>query len=220
MSTTAAPALDELAKVAPLLTSDDDLREFRDPFAHSTWDDYTASAVVMPEAVEQVQEVVRIANRHGVPLWTHGQGRNNGYGGPAPRVKGPVILSLRNMNRVLEINEECAFAVVEPGVRWFDLYEAIEAGGHRLMLSIADVGWGSVVGNTLDHGVTYMPYGVDMGMQCGMEVVLPSGELMRTGMGAMPGSKAWHVYKRGLGPTPTSCSCSRTTGSSQRWGSG
>ena len=202
MSTTVAPALDELAKVATLLTSEEELREFRDPFAYATWDEYTASAVVMPETVEQVQEIVRIANRHGVPLWTNGQGRNNGYGGPAPRVKGSVIVSLRNMNRVLEIDEECGYAVVEPGVRWFDLYDAIQAGGHRLMLSIADVGWGSVVGNTLDHGVTYMPYGVDMGMQCGMEVVLPNGELMRTGMGAMEGNRAWHVYKRGLGPTP------------------
>ena len=87
-------------------------------------------------------------------------------------------------------------------MRWFDLYEAIQAGGHRLMLSIADLGWGGVVGNTLDHGATYMPYGVDMGMQCGMEVVLANGEVMRTGMGAMPDNKSWHVYKRGLGPTP------------------
>jgi 4-cresol dehydrogenase (hydroxylating) len=178
------------------------LREWRDPFAHPTWDDYTASAVVLPETVEQVQEVVRIANRRGVSLWTHSTGRNNGYGGPAPRVKGSVIVSLRRMNRVLEIDAECAYAVVEPGVRWFDLYEAIQAGGHRLMLSIADLGWGSVVGNTLDHGVTYLPYGVDMGMQCGMEVVLPDGTLMRTGMGAMPGNRSWNVYKRGLGPTP------------------
>ena len=37
-------------------------------------------------ATEQVQEVVRIANRHRVPLWTSWQGRNNGYGGPSPRV--------------------------------------------------------------------------------------------------------------------------------------
>jgi 4-cresol dehydrogenase (hydroxylating) flavoprotein subunit len=185
-----------------VLTGEDDLREFRDPFAHPTWDDYTASAVVMPTSVEEVQAVVRLANEHRVPLWTHGTGRNNGYGGPAPRVRGSVIVSLRRMNRVLEIDEECAYAVVEPGVRWFDLYEAIQAGGHRLMLSIADLGWGSVVGNTLDHGATYMPYGVDMGMQCGMEVVLANGEVMRTGMGAMPGNRAWHVYKRGLGPTP------------------
>jgi 4-cresol dehydrogenase (hydroxylating) flavoprotein subunit len=185
-----------------VLTSDADLREFRDPFQHATWDANTASAVVMPTTVEEIQAVLRVANEHKVPLWTHGTGRNNGYGGPAPRVRGSVIVSLRNMNRVLEINEECAYAVVEPGVRWFDLYEAIKAGDHRLMLSIADLGWGGVIGNTLDHGATYMPYGLDMGMQCGMEVVLADGTVMRTGMGAMPGNKAWHVYKRGLGPTP------------------
>ena len=185
-----------------VLTGDEDLREFRDPFQHTTWDEYTASAIVMPTSVEEIQEVLRVANEHKVPLWTHGTGRNNGYGGPAPRVRGSVIVSLRNMNRVLEINEELGYAVVEPGVRWFDLYEAIKAGNHRLMLSCADLGWGSVMGNTLDHGATYMPYGVDMGMQCGMEVVLANGEVMRTGMGAMPGNKAWHVYKRGLGPTP------------------
>ena len=173
-----------------VLTSEEDLREFRDPFAFATWDDYTASAVVLPETVEQVQEIVRIANRHKLPLWTNGAGRNNGYGGPAPRVKGSVIVSLRRMNRVLEINEDCAYAVVEPGVRWFDLYEAIKAGDHELMLSIADLGWGGVIGNTLDHGATYMPYGVDMGMQCGMEVVLANGEVMRTDMGAMPGNRS------------------------------
>jgi 4-cresol dehydrogenase (hydroxylating) len=184
-----------------VLTGEDHLNEFRDPFQFASWDEFTASAVVMPETVEEVQEVVRIAGRHSVPLWTHSTGRNNGYGGPAPRVKGSVIVSLRNMNRVLEINDELAYAVVEPGVRWFDLYEAIQAGGHRLMLSIADLGWGSVMGNTLDNGVTYMPYGMDMGMQCGMEVVLADGEVMRTGMGAMPGNRSWHVYKRGLGPT-------------------
>ena len=225
MSTTLprAEAIEAFAGVVgpdAVLTEDEQLREFRDPFAYEGWDDYTASAVVMPTEVEQVQEIVRIANRFKVPLWTHSTGRNNGYGGPAPRVKGSVILSLRNMNRVLEIDEECAYAVVEPGVRWFDLYEAIRAGNHRLMVSIADLGWGSVIGNTLDHGVTYLPTGVDMAAPCGMEVVLPDGELMRTGMGAMPGNRAWHVYKRGLGPSPDQLSCSRTTGSSRRWASG
>jgi 4-cresol dehydrogenase (hydroxylating) len=184
-----------------VLTSEEDLRTFRDPFAFATWDDYTASAIVMPETVEEVQALVRVANEHKVPLWTHGQGRNNGYGGPAPRVKGSVIVSLRNMNKVLELDGELAYAVVEPGVRWFDLYDAIQSAGHKLMLSIADLGWGSVIGNTLDNGITYLPYGMDWQAQCGMEVVLPNGEVMRTGMGAMPGNKSWNVYKRGLGPT-------------------
>ncbi len=197
-------ALDEFAQAlgADRVVADEDgMHEWRDPFQHTSWEEYVASAVVMPETVEEVQEVVRIAGRHRVPLWTLGQGRNNGYGGPAPRVRGSVIVSLRGMNRVLEINEELGYAEIEPGVRWFDLYEAIKAGGHRLMLSIADVGWGSVIGNTLDHGITYMPYGVDFGLPCGMEVVLADGEVLRTGMGAMPDNRSWHVYKRGLGPT-------------------
>ena len=89
-----------------VLTSEAELAEFRDPFAHATWDSYTASAVVMPTTVEEIQAVLRVANEQKVPLWTHSQGRNNGYGGPAPRVRGSVIVSLRNMNRVLEIDEQ------------------------------------------------------------------------------------------------------------------
>ncbi len=184
-----------------VLTAEEELAEFRDPFAFSTWDDYTASAVVMPETVEQVQEVVRIANRFRLPIWAHSQGRNNGYGGPAPRVRGSVVVSLRKMNRVLEIDEDLAYAVVEPGVRWFDLYDAVRAGGHRLMVSIPDLGWGSVIGNFLENGVTYLPQAQDMAAYCGMEVVLANGDVLRTGMGAMPDNRSWHVYKRGLGPT-------------------
>ncbi len=185
-----------------VLTAEDDLLEFRDPFWFRTWDDYEASAVVQPDSVEEIQAILRIANERRVPLWVSGVGRNNGYGGSSPRVRGSVVVNLRRMNRVLEINEECAYAVVEPGVRWFDLYEAIEAGGHKLRLSVADLGWGSVIGNTLDHGITYLPYGQDQMMQCGMEVVLPNGEVMRTGGWGIPNGKAAHVYKRGLGPTP------------------
>jgi 4-cresol dehydrogenase (hydroxylating) flavoprotein subunit len=205
MSITAPPsAIEAFAAAlgpAKVLTAEDELREFRDPFQYETWPDYSASAVVMPTTVEEVQAVVRVANEHRVPLWTHGVGKNNGYGGPAPRVDGSVIVSLRNMNKVLEIDEDCAYAVVEPGVRWFDLYDAIQAGGHKLMLSIADLGWGSVIGNTLDNGITYLPHAQDMNASCGMEVVLANGDVLRTGMGAMPNNRSWHVYKRGLGPT-------------------
>jgi 4-cresol dehydrogenase (hydroxylating) len=197
-------ALDSLrAALGPdaVRTDEKDLREFRDPFAFAGWDDYTASAVLMPGTVEHVQEIVRVANEHRVPLWTHGAGMNNGYGGPAPRLNGSVVVSLRKMNRVLEIDDECAYAVVEPGVRWFDLYDAIRAGGHKLMVSVPDLGWGSVVGNTLENGITYLPTGTDMAVSCGLEVVLPSGELLRTGMGSMPGNNSWHVYRRSLGPS-------------------
>ena len=140
-------AIDGFEKIVgadSVVTAPEDLQEFRDPFQPPSWDEYTASAVVMPTTVEELQAIVRVANERKVPLWAHGQGRNNGYGGAAPRVKGSVIVSLRKMNRVLEIDEELGYAVVEPGVRWFDLYEALREGGHKLWLSCADLGWGSV----------------------------------------------------------------------------
>ena len=87
-------------------------------------------------------------------------------------------MSLVRMNRVLEINRELAYAVVEPGVRWFDLHAALQEAGHDdLLVTIPDLGWGSVVGNSLDNGITYMPYGQDFMAPCGMEVVLADGEL-------------------------------------------
>ena len=78
--------------------------------------------------LEEVQAIVRLANEHRVPIWTTSQGRNNGYGGSSPRVQGSVVMNLRRMNRVLEINEELGYAVVEPGVSWFDLCEAVRRG--------------------------------------------------------------------------------------------
>src|SRR2546430_699609 len=112
-----------------VVTSERELREYRDPYAYVGSDEFTASAVVLPTSVEQVQAVVRVANEFKVPLWTFGQGRNYTYGGPAPRVRGSVIVSLRGMNRVLEVSDELAYALVEPGVRFFDLYDHLRAGG-------------------------------------------------------------------------------------------
>ena len=65
-----------------VLTGDEQLVEFRDPFAFATWDEYTASAVVMPETVEEIQAIVRIANRIEVPLWTHSGARTTATAAP------------------------------------------------------------------------------------------------------------------------------------------
>jgi 4-cresol dehydrogenase (hydroxylating) flavoprotein subunit len=175
--------------------------EFRDPFWPTNWDEYESSAVVQPDGIEEIQAVLRIANENRIPVWTVSTGRNNGLGGGSPRVKGSIVMNLRRMDRILEINDDLAYAVVEPGVTWNQLAAALREGGHRLMVSATDLGWGSVIGNSLEHGTTYLPYGADFMAPCGMEVVLANGEVLRTGMGALPGSKAWHTYKRGLGPT-------------------
>jgi 4-cresol dehydrogenase (hydroxylating) len=196
----ALPAFVEALGADAVLTSAEELREFRDPYDFQGSDEYTCSAVVTPRSTADVQAAVRIANEHRVPLWTFGQGRNNAYGGPAPRLRGSVIVNLRRLDRVLEVSDELAYAVVEPGVRFFDLHDHLRAGGHRLWPSIPDLGWGSVIGNTLEYGRGYTPYGDHPQSACGLEVVLPDGELFRTGMGGMTTSKVWHAYNYPFGP--------------------
>lgn len=174
---------------------------YRDPFWHPEDRTYDSSLVLFPKTREQVQEIVKIANAHEVPLWTSSQGRNNGYGGPSPRVRGSVLVSLREMNRVLHIDREMAYAVVEPGVNWFQLREALDASGNEdLWFSIPDLGWGSVIGNSLDNGMTYGPYGSDFQKICGLEVVTADGDFLRTGFGAQENNESWHLYTRGYGP--------------------
>jgi len=178
-----------------------DLLPFHDPYYHDREQQFVPSAVLVPGSVEEIREILKVANRHGIPLWTSSTGRNLGYGGGAPRVSGTLVLNLRRMNRGLEINEESGYAVVEPGVSFFDLYEALgKQTDHRWWMSVPDIGWGSVIGNTLDHGRGYTPFGEHAETQCGMEVVLANGDIVRTGMGAMDDNPAWHLNPRGFGP--------------------
>lgn len=176
--------------------------EFRDPFVHQDNTQHRPGAVVMPTTVEEVQAILRVANERKVPVWTNGQGKNNGYGGGAPRVSGSIVMSMRRMNRVLEVDEVNGTALIEPGVRFFDLYDHLRSTGSKLWMSVPDLGWGSVVGNTLDHGLGYTPMGDHPGNQAGMEVVLANGDVLRTGMGGMSNPHAWQVYRRGCGPSP------------------
>jgi 4-cresol dehydrogenase (hydroxylating) len=179
----------------------DRLASYIDPYSIETdAQAQAAAAAIAPESTEQVQELMRLANQYRVPLWPISCGKNHGYGGAAPRMPGTVVLDLNRMNRILEVNVESGYALVEPGVSYFDLYRHIQEKGYKLWLDVPDAGWGSVVGNALERGVGYTPYGDHFMMQCGMEVVLPSGELVRTGMGAMPGSNTWQLFKYGYGP--------------------
>ena len=124
-----------------LIVEPEGLAEFRDPFAFRSWDEFAPSAALLPRSVAEVQAIVRIANEHKVPLWTSSQGRNNGYGGAAPRVRGGVVLSLRRMNRILEVNEESAYAL---GAGSAVLRSVRSPQGHRLQ--VVDVRTGSRMG--------------------------------------------------------------------------
>ncbi|MGO3153772.1 MAG: FAD-binding oxidoreductase [Galactobacter sp.] len=174
---------------------------YDDKFPVTDGDEFKGSAVVWPGSTDDVVAIVKIANEYLIPVHAFSTGRNLGYGGSSPMVTGSLLIHMgQRMNKVLEINEKLAYAVVEPGVDYATMKQAIDESGAQLMMDPAELDWGSVVGNTMDHGVGYTPYG-DHGMwRCGMEVVLANGDVIRTGMGSMPQSEAWHLYNGSLGP--------------------
>ena len=180
------------------------LGDYLDPYPLGEQGQGAASAALLPADVSQVREVVRIAAEFGLPLWTVSRGKNLGYGGAAPRVRGSVVVDLSRMNRIIEVNDELCYAIVEPGVTFFDLYNYVRERGLRVWPSCPALGWGSVIGNTLERGWGYTPTGEHANSQCGMEVVLADGDVMRTGMGAIEGGRAWAVFKGGYGPAADS----------------
>jgi len=187
-----------------VFTDDADTALYRDAYSPVQGEDseILVSAAVAPDNTEQVQEVVRTANRYRIPIYPISTGRNLGYGGSAPNLSGSVVLDLKRMNRILEVDDKRHFAIVEPGVSYFDLYRHIQERGLKVWIDTPDPGWGSPIGNALDHGVgyTYGNYRDHFNSHSGMEVVLPNGELMRTGMGALPGAETWAEYRYGFGP--------------------
>ena len=164
--------------------------------------DRRPAAVLLPASVEDVEAIVRAANAHGVVLYPISTGQNQGMGLRSAVHAGQVVVDLgRRMNRILELDDTLAYAVVEPGVTYQQLYDELGVRGHKLMLdTTSGPPQGGVLGNTMDSGAGYTPYFDHLYMSCGMEVVLGNGQRLRTGDGALPGAKAWHVSKYSIGP--------------------
>lgn len=141
-------AVEEFRKVIGaewVFTGDEDVALYRDAYS-LVWDEEDEpipSGAVAPASTEEVQAVVRIANRYRLPLFPISTGKNLGYGGSAPNMSGTFIVDLKRMNRIIEVNDHRNFCIVEPGVSYFDLYNHIQKHGKRLMMDIPDPGWGS-----------------------------------------------------------------------------
>ena len=108
------------------------------------------------------------------------------------------------MNRILEIDEKLAFAVVEPGVSYQALYDELVRRGNKLMLDVTSgPPQGGMIGNALDKGAGYTPYFDHFGFSCGLEIVLGNGEIAahrRRRARFARSSMNWHTSKYSFGP--------------------
>ncbi|GAA1557558.1 FAD-binding oxidoreductase [Kribbella lupini] len=143
--------------------------------------------LVRPSTTAEVQEVVRAAGEYGVPIVT--QGARTGLSGAANAIDGCILLSTARMNQVLEVSVEDQVAVVQPGVINADLSRAVLEQGLFYPPDPSSWEMSTVGGNIATNagGLCCVKYGVTGDFVRGLEVVLASGEVIRTGRRTVKG---------------------------------
>ncbi|RLC65901.1 MAG: FAD-binding oxidoreductase [Chloroflexi bacterium] len=142
---------------------------------------HSPEAVVKPASADEISQIMRLANRERVPVTPRGAGSGLSCG--AVPVYGGIVLSVERMNRILEIDQENMVVVVEPGVVTNDINEAVEEyglfyAGYPMSVELCFVG-GNVAENA--GGGRAIKYGVTGRYVLGLEVVLPTGEIVHVG---------------------------------------
>ncbi len=166
-----APALDRYG--ADALT--DVIRELRRP----------AELVAIPGSAQEIAAIARACNAARVPLVPRGGG--SGWTGGAVPTRGGLVLSLERLNRIVEIDELNLLAVVEPNVITGDLQDAVERVGLFYPPDPASLRLSAIGGNVAEcaGGPRAFKYGTTKRYVLGLEAVLPTGEIIRTGSKAV-----------------------------------
>lgn len=142
---------------------------------------YLPEAVVFPRSAEEVSLILKLAGAEGFPVTPRGAG--SGFTGGALAAEGGVVLSIERMNRVLEVDPDNMYAVVEPGVVNYDLRQEVEPKGLFYPPDPTSLKFSTIGGNIAEcaGGPNSVKYGVTRDYVMALEVVLPTGEVIRTG---------------------------------------
>lgn len=172
---------EELAGIvgaANLLTADVDLLAYG---YDGTWYDNAPLCVVLPGTTAQVAAIHRLATREHLALTPRAMG--SGLSGGSVPLRGGIVLNIMRLGRILEIDEPNAVAVVQPGVITADLQRAVEARGLFYPPDPSSLKQSAIGGNVAENagGARCLKYGVTADYVAALEVVLPAGEIIRTG---------------------------------------
>lgn len=137
--------------------------------------------VVKPITTKQISTIMRLANREGIPVTPRGCG--TGLSGGSVPLRGGIVMSLTRMNKIRQIDRENLLAVVEPGVINVDLDNAVEKFGLFYPPDPASKKQCTMGGNIAENagGLRALKYGVTKDFVMALEVVLPTGDVIRTG---------------------------------------
>lgn len=150
--------------------------------------------VVLPRDTVSVKQVLEVANRARIPVTPMSGGVN--VGGTAVPSQGGIVLDLKWMNKIIEINEDSAYAVIEAGVTYDELTGKLIQKGFRCQIPTSP-GGSTPVGNNLMRPSSSL-FNRQFDSFVGLEVVLPDGTIVRTGSSAFPFCGSYLRY----GPFP------------------
>ncbi|WP_040979533.1 glycolate oxidase subunit GlcD [Oceanobacillus jeddahense] len=138
-------------------------------------------AVISPRDTEEISQIVRLCNEHQIPLVPRGSGTNL-CAGTCP-TEGGIVLLFKHLQSILEIDEANLTVTVQPGVITLDMIHAVEAKGLFYPPDPSSMKISTIGGNINENsgGLRGLKYGVTRDYVLGLEVVLPNGEIMRTG---------------------------------------
>lgn len=164
---------------------------------------FLPDGVVFPGSVEEVSSILGLAARHSIPIVPRGAG--SGFSGGSLPVKGGLVLSTERMNRILEMDRENLICVVEPGVVTGDLQEGVEAMGLFYPPDPSSLKFSTIGGNIAEcaGGPRGLKYGVTRDYVLGLEVVLPDGEVIRTGGRTLKGVVGYDLTRLFVGSEGT-----------------
>ena len=161
----------------------------------------TPLAVLLPETTDEVAAILRACNEHRIPVTARGSG--TGLSGAAIPVEGGVVVSFERMKRI-EIDDENQVAIVEPGVTLAEL-DAVTAK-HDLVYPVYPGEYSASLGGnvaTNAGGMRAVKYGVTRHQVLGLEAVLPTGEVLRTGGRFVKGSTGYDLTQLIIGSEGT-----------------
>ena len=158
-------------------------------------------AVLRPCSTEDVVQLVKIAATFCIPLYPISRGKNWGYGDACAITDGQVIVDLSRMDRIIEVDQTLAYAVIEPGVTQQQLSMYLLDREIPLWMDCTGAGPDtSLVGNILERGFGHSPYGNRFQTVSGLQIVLANGRVLQTGFGHYPQAKTTYLFPYGVGP--------------------
>ncbi len=142
---------------------------------------HSPDAVVWAASAKEVSRVLKFAGEANFPVTPRGAGQ--GLSGGSVPALGGVVLTLEKMTRILEIDQENLMITVEPGVITGDIHRAVEDLGLFYPPDPASLDSCSIGGNIAENagGPRAIKYGITRAYVCGLEAVLPSGEVVSMG---------------------------------------